>query len=263
MGYIYGFRHGTEDLFKIGQTTATPAKRRSTLQTNCAHPLSLFDAIETDEYSALEKYIKDTWADRRSVDGGSEIYSLTEDEAADLFAHCRIWVTEELPKQRRIEQLETVEPDPDLRACDAAAKQLRTQWIKLRDEEERIQQEYRRAVEARQKIEAELKLRDEEVRIQQEYEEAVAARERIETEIKLAIGTSAGIEGIATWDRVVKSRRISAALVEANEPELFAQCVVPSLSSDKLRALLKSLGRAKDYETFQEIKHTRRLTIAE
>src|SRR5690606_6805297 len=119
------------DLFKIGQTSATPDKRRSTLQTNCAVPLVLFDAIETDEYKALEKYIKDTWADRRSIEGGTEIYHLTETEATGLFARCRVWLAEDLPKLRQIEQLEDVEPEPTLLPRDPAAEALRNQWIKL------------------------------------------------------------------------------------------------------------------------------------
>ncbi|MEV6139649.1 GIY-YIG nuclease family protein [Nocardia sp. NPDC051990] len=236
MGYVYGFRHGTEDLFKIGQTTATPEKRKSTLQTNCIHPLVLFDAIETDEYKALEKYVKDTWADRRGEEGGSEIYRLTVGEAAQLFARCRVWLAEELPKLRKIEQLEAIEPEPTLLPRDQAAEQLRNQWIKLYDEEQRLKRE---------------------------HEQAAAERARVETELKLAIGTHAGIDGVATWETAIKSRRINPDMVQAREPALFEQCLVPTLSAEKLKALLKTLGRAGDYESFQDIKRTRQLEITE
>ncbi|WP_067833728.1 hypothetical protein [Nocardia lijiangensis] len=135
MGYVYGFRHGTENLFEIGQTTATPERHKATLQTNCIHPLSLFDAIETDEYEALGKYVEDTWADRRGEEGGSEIYRLTEDEAAQLFAQCWAWLTEELPKLRQVEQLEDVEPETTVLPREQTAERLRQPWIELRDQE--------------------------------------------------------------------------------------------------------------------------------
>ncbi|MGS2807720.1 MULTISPECIES: GIY-YIG nuclease family protein [Nocardia] len=236
MGYVYGFRHGTEDLFKIGQTTATPDKRRSTLQTNCAQPLMLFDAIETDEYKALEKYVKDTWAEQRSVEGGSEIYHLTEDQATELFARCRVWLAEELPKLRQIEQLEDIEPELTLLSRDPAAEALRNQWIELHDQEQRLKQK---------------------------YEQAAAERERVETELKLAIGTHAGIDGVATWETAVKSRRINPGLVQAREPELFEKSLEPKLNAEKFKALLKALGRGDDYDSFQEIRHTRKFKITE
>ncbi|MEU6563911.1 GIY-YIG nuclease family protein [Nocardia nova] len=236
MGYLYGFRHGTQDLFKIGFTAATPAKRRSTLQTNCVQELVLFDAIETDEYKAVEKYVKDTWPDRRGEEGGSEIYRLTEQEAAEVFARCRVWLAQELPKQRQIEQLEEVESDSVVLPRDPAAESLRTQWFKLRDEEQRLKRE---------------------------YEQAARARAAVETDLKLAIGTHAGIDGVATWETDVKSRRINPDLVQTREPELFEQCTEPRLSAKKFETLLKALGRADDYESFQEITRARQLKITE
>ncbi|AHH16894.1 hypothetical protein NONO_c20960 [Nocardia nova SH22a] len=36
----------------------------------------LFDAIKTDECKAVQKYVKDTWPERRGEEGGPEIYRL-------------------------------------------------------------------------------------------------------------------------------------------------------------------------------------------
>ncbi|WP_067665957.1 GIY-YIG nuclease family protein [Nocardia miyunensis] len=236
VGYIYAFRLGALEKFKIGQTTMTPEKRRSSLQTSCDQPLKLFDAIETDEHKALELHIKDVWGHRRSTEGGTEIYHLTETEAAQLFSDCRTWVTEDLPKQRRTEELEAIEPDPTELPSDEQTRELRSQWIKLHDEE---------------------------IRAKQEFDRAVAARARVETELKLTIGTAAGIEGVATWETDVKSRRISPDLVQAREPELFELSLVPTLNAKKFEALLKGLGREGEYESFQEIRYTRKFKIAE
>lgn len=236
VGYIYAFRLGALEKFKIGQTTMTPEKRRSSLQTSCDQPLKLFDAIETDEHKALELHIKDVWGHRRSTEGGTEIYHLTETEAAQLFSDCRAWVTEELPKQRRTEELEAIEPDSTVLPSSEQTRELRIQWIKLHDEE---------------------------IRAKQEFDRAVAARARVETELKLTIGTAAGIDGIATWQTDVKSRRISPNLIESREPELFEQSLVPTLNAKKFEALLKGLGREGEYESFQEIWYTRKFKIAE
>ena len=236
MGYIYGFRLGPLEEYKIGQTTMTPEKRKSSLQTSCPERLVFFDAIETDEYKALEEHIKEVWGHHRTGEGGTEIYHLTEAEAAQLFAECRIWLSEDLPKKRRAEELEAVEPASTMLSSDDSTVQLRTQWLKLHDEEQR------------------LKL---------EYERAVAQRVRVETDLKLAIGTATGIEGVATWKAGVKSRRINPVLVEAREPELYEQSLVPRLDADKFKGLLKDLGRSNEYETFQEIKRTRKFTIIE
>ncbi|MGN2635010.1 GIY-YIG nuclease family protein [Nocardia takedensis] len=236
MGYIYAFQLGSLAKFKIGQTAMTPEKRRPSLQTSCPEPLSLFDAIETDEYKALEKHIKDRWGHRRATEGGTEIYHLTEAETAQLFSDCRTWVTEELPKLRRTEELEALEPDPTVLPSDEATRALRAQWITLHDQEQRLKQE---------------------------YEQAAAERARVETELKLAIGTAAGIDGVATWETGVKSRRINPDLVEAREPELYEKSLEPRLNAETFKALLKAAGREDDYESFQEIRHTRKFTIAE
>ncbi|WP_216917137.1 GIY-YIG nuclease family protein [Nocardia noduli] len=235
MGYIYAFRLGDQDLFKIGQTSMTPAKRRSALQTPHDVTLSLFDAVETDEYKALEKYIKDTWEQHRSTTGGKEVYRLTENEAAQLFTQCRAWLTDELPKARRTAELEAATPEPTILPSDATALELREQWLKLREEE---------------------------LRLKTAFDQATAHRVRVETELKLAIGTSSGIAGVATWEAAEK-RRINPDLVQTSEPELYEQCLVPTLSADKLKTALKALGRAEDYERFQEVRQTREFKITE
>ncbi|WP_028478861.1 GIY-YIG nuclease family protein [Nocardia sp. CNY236] len=236
MGYVYAFRLGLLAKFKIGQTTMTPEKRRSALQTSCPEPLSLFDAIETDEYKALEKRVKATWGHRRGAEGGTEIYRLTETEATQLFSECRTWLSEELPRQRRAEELEALEPEPTVLPSDATTLRLRRQWIELNDDK---------------------------IRAEQDCDRIAAALARVETELKLAIGTATGIEGVATWETGVKSRRINPKLVEDREPELYKQSLEPKLNAETFKGLLKALGRETDYENFQEIRHTRKFNILE
>lgn len=235
MGYIYAFRLGEQDLFKIGQTTMIPAKRRNSLQTGCPYPLSLFDAVETDEHKALEKHVKDTWADRRGMEGGTEIYRFTETEAAQVFQQCRSWLTDELPKRRQVEQLEDLEPDPTVLPSDDATEHLRHRWLELHEREQQLRNECDRVT---------------------------TEKTRVETELKLAIGTASAIAGVATWERTLERRLINPELVKAADPELYEQCLVPKFDAATLKILLKTFGQ-HTYESFQDVKRSRQLEITE
>ncbi|AHH16893.1 hypothetical protein NONO_c20950 [Nocardia nova SH22a] len=85
----------------------------------------------------------------------------------------------------------------------------------------------------------------------------------METDLKLAIGTHAGIDGVATWETDLKSRRINPDLVQTREPELFEQCTELRLSAKEFETLLKAPGRAHECESFQEVTQARQLKIAE
>ncbi|PPI89215.1 GIY-YIG nuclease family protein [Nocardia nova] len=234
MGYIYAFRLGQEDLFKIGQTTMTPEKRRRTLQTGCPHELVLFDVIETDEYKATEKYIKDFWGEYRGEEGGTEIYRFTAAQAAEVFTGCRGWLANILPLERKAEELAGVEPDPTVLPRDDKAVELREEWLEL-DRRERELLESLRYVSA--------------------------TKDCVEAELKVAIGTASGIEGVATWEQTLESRRVNPELVKATDPELYEQCLVPRFDSARLKTLLKTFGQ-HDYESFQEVRRSREFRIA-
>ncbi|MGW4091702.1 GIY-YIG nuclease family protein [Nocardia sp. NPDC004750] len=235
MGYFYGFRLGDADKFKFGQTAQTPEKRRPTLQTGCPYPLIFFDAIESDDYKALEKYVKDEWGHRRGSEGGTEIYNLTQAEAAQVFQQCRDYLADELPKIRRVRELQDLEPEPTLLPSDDTALRLRQRWIELNAEDTRL-------AALRAQVQAE--------------------KELIEIELKLAIGATSGIDGVATWERTIETRRINPELVKATDQGLFEQCQVPKFDATKLKTLLKTFGKY-DYESFQEVRRTRDFKITE
>lgn len=235
MGFVYAFRLGREDLFKIGQTTMTPDKRRSSLQTGCPHELALFDAIETDDYQALEKYIKVMWSDHRSTEGGTEIYHLTEAAVTEVFATCRRWLDKELPDQKLAQELEKADPEPTILPRDERAAELRRQWLELDGK----QREIRTALDW-----------------------LGAEKAIVEAELKLAIGTSSGIEGVATWAQTRETRRVNPDLVKAADPQLFEQCLQPQFVAAKLKAALKLSGEYT-YESFQDVRRYREFRIAD
>ncbi|WP_328664617.1 GIY-YIG nuclease family protein [Nocardia salmonicida] len=235
MGFVYAFRLGRENLFKIGQTTMTPDKRRSSLQTSCPHELALFDAIETDEHQALEKYIKVMWSDDRSDEGGTEIYHLAESQVTEVFATCRRWLDKELPDQKLAQELEQAEPESTILPRNERAAELRRDWLEL----DRKQRDIRTALEW-----------------------LGAEKAIVETELKLAIGTSSGIEGVATWAQTRETRRVSPELVKAADPELFEQCLQPRFEAARLKAALKLTGQYT-YESFQEVRRSREFRITD
>ncbi|WP_280507132.1 GIY-YIG nuclease family protein [Nocardia flavorosea] len=232
MGYVYGFRLGEQDLFKIGQTASTPQKRRPSLQTGCPYPLTLFDAIESDDYKAGEKFVKDNWPTHRSDLGGKEIFRFTTDEAYEVFRRLRTYLEQELPRQRRAEELNDIEPTPETLPADDALLQLRRKWTELTTEEQRLQA----AITG-----------------------VTSEKALVETELKLAIGTHTGIEGVATWARTKETRRINPELVKADDPELYERFCDLRFNATRFR----SQNTADDYGKYQEVHRSRELKIIE
>ncbi|MGV9860074.1 GIY-YIG nuclease family protein [Gordonia sp. NPDC003425] len=230
MGYLYAFRLGESDLFKIGQTSgAAPDNRKKSLQTGCPYPLTLFGSIETDDYKAAEKYIKEVRSDRRETEGGKEFYRLTGDEAAQTLHDCEVWLSDELPKERKANELQTVVPDAGILPADEGALELKKRWLELEKQAHSLKV-------ALAKIESD--------------------KGRLETRLKLAIGTASGITGIATW-KVVERHRISPKLVKGADPDLYEQCLVKRFSSSQLKLLLKNRDDEFTYEAFQEVSLSR------
>lgn len=230
MGYVYAYRFGTEDLFKIGFTSRTPEQRKAPMQTASAHPLILFDAIETDDYKQGERHILDSWDHRRTNPPRGEVLRLTEVEAAAAFQHCRTYLDDEIPKARRVKELEEVEPDPTVLPRDDHATQLRLQWIELDQKE----QELRLAI----------------VRTS-------AKKIQVETDLKLAIGATSGIDGVAAWGWTKVTRRINPDLVKAADPELYERYLVPRFDATEFKAHNKDI-----YDSYQEIRRSREFKIA-
>src|ERR1700722_11109275 len=113
MGYVYVFRHGSDDQFKIGRTTKVE-KRLKQLQTGSPKSLTVFDVIETTDAKDGEAFLHRRLAHKRLI---GENFGLTPDEMREAIGQARRFL-EELPQQRevqeRVEQLSSVESSDEM-----------------------------------------------------------------------------------------------------------------------------------------------------
>lgn len=70
MAFVYIFRSGSENIFKIGKSR-DPAKRRNQLSTGNPHKLTELDRIQTDDgqQSCCEKFLQNKLRSKRVIHG--------------------------------------------------------------------------------------------------------------------------------------------------------------------------------------------------
>jgi hypothetical protein len=84
MGFVYIFRSGRENLFKIGKTIDVK-RRGKQLATGNPHPLTEFACIETDYASECEKYLHQRLRTKRSRRSGArEFFEIDPSELEQL-----------------------------------------------------------------------------------------------------------------------------------------------------------------------------------
>jgi Meiotically up-regulated gene 113 len=219
VGYVYAFRHGRNDEFKFGRTTNLE-RRRKTLQTGCPKPLTVFDFIETDEGPAGEKFLLRRLASKQLI---GEIFAVTANEASDAMQACQQFLENELPRLKeekdRIAELSMVESGPEMLPASQDVLEKYKRLIELRAD----QKAKRIEIGA---IEAEV--------------------ERLEMAIKLAIGTAAGIDGVATWETGASRRSFNAEALKAANPEEY------ELYLTKFDQTRFKLEQPDEYASYQE-----------
>jgi hypothetical protein len=210
VGYVYVFRHGHDDQFKIGRT-ANVDKRLRQLQTGSPKPLTVFDVIETADTKEGEEFLHRRLAHKRLI---GENFALTPDEVREAAGHARSFL-EELPQRReeqnRLQQLSSVESSEEMLPATEALLDLRRRLLQIRAEKARRMAEV-----------ADLQLEE----------------GRLETAIKLAIGTTNGIDRVATWRTVDGRRRFDPEWLKADDPQLYEAYLshVPKFESAKFKA---------------------------
>jgi hypothetical protein len=142
--------------------------------------------IETEHDALCETYLHRRLRSHRLSDGDArEFFAVAADELRDGIEDVREFLAEFVPKQQEAERLGK-QPSDD----------------RLLQPGDREWEMWRRLVAAREV-------------------EAVAKfdRARLETDLKLAIGTAAGIEGVATWR--TETQQFDEAGFRRVEPELY------------------------------------------
>ena len=210
MGYVYAFRHGDGDQFKIGQT-AKVEKRLKQLQTGSPKPLTVFDVIETADAKDAEAFLHQRLAHQRLI---GENFALTPEEMQDAMGQARRFL-EELPQRRevqeRLKQLDSVESNDEMLPPTVELVEQRRRLLQIR-------------VEKAQRM--------------ADITDLTLEEERLEAAIKLAIGAAKGIDGVAIWQTRDGRRRFDPEWVKSDDPELYASYLsyVPKFESARFKS---------------------------
>jgi Meiotically up-regulated gene 113 len=183
MAFVYVIRSGDGNVFKIGKARDVES-RRGQFMTGNPDPLTVIDTIETDDAGPGETFLHSIYQSKRMR---GEFFALTPTEAEEAGRKLRDYLADYLPLKKEAERLAKTE-------CDGPAR--------LPDDRERATHQ------------ALLKAREEKYRLEVECE-------RLENELKVAIGTTAGLDGIATW-KTHTVTRFDEASFRREQPELHA-----------------------------------------
>lgn len=168
MGYVYIYRSGDTNVFKIGKATDLE-KRLKTHATGNPERLTRFDVIETDNPSPCETYLHHRLRSKRSTRGdGTEWFEVDPEELAAVIADARQYDEEVLPVIARAEALTLVE-------CEGS----------ILPATEAVLETYRALVNVRE-----------------EYETLGYQKTYLEAQLKLTIGTAPGMERVADFKMV-------------------------------------------------------------
>jgi hypothetical protein len=168
MGCVYVLRNGSENVFKIGRTrlplerTIKHLSRGNTLQ------LIEFARIETDDVVACETFLHQRLRSKRIVKGGgTEFFEISPSELAQALHDAEEFVNEFLKAKQQADELSNIEEDSTSRfmAPSAADLAIYSKLLQVREAQDRLN----------------------------------VQRQFFESKLKISIGTSGGLEGLATW----------------------------------------------------------------
>ena len=186
MAFVYVFQSGDGNYFKIGRTKDEIEKRRKALSTGNPKELKLFDHIETDYDSEVEKYLHKKLYKYYSAEGDAKEFYLVEPgilkEAID---DAREYEQGFLPLKQEAKELAKEDSNGE-----------------YADPDDQVLEMYRKLIDIRGQMDW-LKIKS----------------EILETKIKNRIRQMDGIKGIASWKTQVRFD-FNKAKFEEHYPEL-------------------------------------------
>ena len=196
MAYVYILRHGRENKFKIGRTTKSVKVRLKELSTGNPD-LAIFDVIETEHETTIEKYIHRRLATRKIINGSSsdEFYAVSPADLIPVIEEARIYNSDCLPTIVQAEDLDAEDPDGSIKEPGNEAIAMHYEMLEIEQQMARLQ----------------------------------ARQAYLIAGIKITMGTASELRGIATWDNVV-SNRFNSAVFKAENPDLYEKYREPSVS---------------------------------
>jgi Meiotically Up-regulated Gene 113 (MUG113) protein len=163
MGYVYCFRVGSEDTFKVGRTKNPPAQRMKNVSVGSPQKLTLHRQVETNAASSLEKYIHWLLDPHRAPNG--EFFHVSVKELDRAIGEAESFLAESFPVLQEAKKLQKQRPTTHMLDPSESVKALHRE---LRTAER----------------------------------QAFLLEKRIETlrcRIQVEIGENLGIRGVASW----------------------------------------------------------------
>jgi hypothetical protein len=172
MGFVYIYRSGDGNVFKIGKAKDV-GRRIKTHATGNPEPLTEFDVIESEHYQQCETYLHHRLRTKRSTRSeGTEWFEIDPDELRALIADARHYADEVLPMMAEAEALAEQE-------CDG----------RILQPSDVVMDTYRALIKVRE-----------------DYDTLGFQKDYLEAQLKRIIGTATGIERVADWKTVIAHR---------------------------------------------------------
>lgn len=187
MASVYVFQSGNDNYFKIGRTKGDIEKRRKDLSTGNPQSLTLFDFIETDYDSLVEKYLHTKFFDHISKgSNATEYFEIDPESLRQGLADARKFLEDYIPLYEQAEELKTEESTEQIKSPDDVVLQLYKQLCLLRGQMDGL------------KFECQV----------------------LENRLKTKIGNAGGINGVASWKTQIRMALDQKALKEKH-PEII------------------------------------------
>jgi len=168
MGCVYVLRNGNEDVFKIGRTKIPLERVVKSLSRGNPYRLTKFARIDTEDDVACEAFLHQRLRSKRIVLGdGTEFFQVTPSELAQALHDAEEFANEFLSAKRQAEELSNIEEDSNagLIAPSECDVEVYSRLLQVREAQDRL-------------------------KVQRQF---------FESKLKISIGTSTGLEGLATW----------------------------------------------------------------
>ena len=163
-------------------------------RTAAAEPNNVTAKIESDEPADCESFLLHYY-ESKCIDHQQKAFRFADDELASVVKAAEGFSRRFLPLQNAVERLKHQASDNRFLPAEQRQRELCRQIHQLREEEFRVSKR----------------------------------RELLENELKVAIGTSAGIDGLATW-RSHMQDSFDRERFKADHPELFKAYVHPKVT---------------------------------
>lgn len=184
MGYVYCFRVGFEDCFKVGRTTNAPDKRMKSVAVGSPHKLTLYREVTTDNPPFLEKYIHWLLDAQRAPNG--EFFNVSAEELNSAIGEAESFLAERAPVLQEATKLQKARP---INRTLEPSEETRSLHRELRDA-------LRQAFLLEQKISL------------------------LQGRIQLAIGENLGVRGLASW-KWREQWKLDQEALKREEPKVF------------------------------------------